>query len=329
MQSIQEPGRRFGRIAALDIARGLALAAMAIYHFTWDLEFFGYTEQGMTAVGGWKLFARCIATSFLFLVGVSLYLAHGNGIRWKGFWRRLAMIAGAALAISVATYIAVPGGFIFFGILHQIALASVLGLLFLRVPALLTLAVAAVVIVAPAFLRTSFFDHPAWWWVGLSSNNPRSNDYVPLFPWFGAVLAGIALTRLAASAGLLTRLAGMQSGIWARPLALAGRHSLAFYLVHQPVLIALLWLFSQVAPADVPTQEVRFRQSCEASCEQMRDAEFCTRYCVCMLDTLEKDGSLNQLFAGSETAELRSRLEESAGLCTARTDEQSFEGKTP
>ena len=40
---------------------------MAVYHFTWDLEFFGYAEPGMTAVGGWKMFARCIASSFLFL----------------------------------------------------------------------------------------------------------------------------------------------------------------------------------------------------------------------------------------------------------------------
>ena len=52
------------RIDAIDIARGIALLAMAIYHFTWDLEFFGYAEPGLTAVGGWKLFARAIASSF-------------------------------------------------------------------------------------------------------------------------------------------------------------------------------------------------------------------------------------------------------------------------
>src|SRR5690349_4055324 len=87
------------RIAVLDLARGIALVAMASYHFTWDLEFFGYVDPGLTAVGGWKLYARCIASTFLFLVGVSLFLAHGNGIRWPAFWRRFAMVAGAALAI--------------------------------------------------------------------------------------------------------------------------------------------------------------------------------------------------------------------------------------
>ncbi len=59
------------RIEAIDIARGAALVAMAVYHFGWDLEFFGYMDAGTTVTGGWRLFARSIATSFLFLVGVS------------------------------------------------------------------------------------------------------------------------------------------------------------------------------------------------------------------------------------------------------------------
>jgi uncharacterized membrane protein len=242
-----------GRIVALDAARGLALVAMAIYHFAWDLEFFGYADAGMTAAGGWKFFARCIASSFLFLVGVSLFLAHGRGIRWPGFWRRLAMVAGAAAAISLVTWLAVPGGFIFFGILHQIALASLLGLAFLRLPWWLILIAAAVVIAAPNFLRSEFFAHPAWWWTGLSPVNPRSNDYVPVFPWFGAVLIGIALAKLAASRGFFIWLAKIDLGRWSLPLAFAGRRSLAVYLIHQPVLITGLWLFAQIFPAPAET----------------------------------------------------------------------------
>ena len=87
-----------GRITAFDLLRGIALIAMASYHFTWDLEFFGYTDPGLTAFGWWKIYARCIASTFLFLVGVSLYLAHGRQIRWNGFWKRFAMVTGAAIA---------------------------------------------------------------------------------------------------------------------------------------------------------------------------------------------------------------------------------------
>ena len=225
------------RIVAIDVVRGIALIAMASYHFTWDLEFFGYTDPGLTAFGWWKIYARCIASTFLFLVGVSLYLAHGRRIRWNGFWKRFAMVAGAAIAISVVTRIATPDGFIFFGILHEIALASLLGLLFLRLPALLTLVVAALVIAAPVYLRLEAFDHPWLWWVGLSATSPRSNDYVPLFPWFGAVLLGIAAAKLASASGVRARLASFTPGRWANPLVFIGRHSLAFYLIHQPLLI--------------------------------------------------------------------------------------------
>ena len=323
MPNEQQPTRR---IDAIDIARGVALVAMAVYHFTWDLEFFGYVDPGMTAVGGWRLFARCIASSFLFLVGVSLFLAHGRFIRWPGFLRRFAMVAGAALAISVVTYIAVPGGFIFFGILHQIALASLLGLAFLRLPALLTLLVAAAVIAAPHYLRSEFFNPPWWWWTGLSTAIPRSNDYVPVFPWFGAVLSGIAVAKIAARSGLLSRLAEIRGPSWSRPLIFAGRHSLAVYLIHQPVLIAGVWLFSQVLPPAEETREVGFLRSCEAACHDTRDTEFCTRYCVCMLETLERDNAIEGVFANDQSAELHSQVEAVADICTVETDNAILEG---
>lgn len=308
------------RIVIVDVARGVALLAMASYHFTWDLEFFGYAEPGLTAYGGWKIYARCIASTFLFLVGVSLILAHGGGIRWNGFWKRLAMVAGAALAITAVTLIAVPDGFIFFGILHQIALASVLGLLFLRLPALLTGLIAVLVIAAPFYLRAAVFDHPALWWVGLSTVNPRSNDYVPLFPWFGAVLAGIALTKIASASGILAWMAGLHPGRWTRPLVLIGRHSLAFYLIHQPVLIACVWLFSQIMPAPTEPLQTGFLKSCQRSCEQTRDTPFCTTYCVCMLDQLESEDALQRLYGNDQSPELKARVADLAAMCTASTD---------
>jgi uncharacterized membrane protein len=311
------------RIPAIDLARGAALVAMAIYHFTWDLEFFGYADPGMTAQGGWKLFARCIALSFLFLVGVSLVLGHGKGIRWPGFLRRLTMVAGAAMAISIVTYFAVPGGFIFFGILHQIALASVLGLVFLRLPAAVILATAAMVIAAPLVLRSPFFDHPLLWWIGLSSTIPHSNDYVPVFPWFGAVLAGMAAAKIGHATGLLDRLAMIAPGKWSQPLAFAGRHSLAFYLIHQPVLMACLWLFSQVSPPYVETTQVQFRNACEKTCTDTNSEEFCAYYCACMLDRLERENALDSIFGGEQSDTIRSQVQDMAAGCTAETEAKS------
>jgi len=323
------PAPPTGRILWIDAARGIALVAMAIYHFTWDLEFFGYLDPGLTAVGGWKLFARGIASSFLILVGVSLFLSHRNGVRWPPFWRRFAMIVGAALIVSAASYAATPGSFIFFGILHQIALASVVGLLFLRLPPLLMLVAAAAVIAAPYWLTSQSFDAPWWWWSGLSETRPRSNDYVPAFPWFGAVLIGMAIAGLAARAGVLDRLRALTPGRWSTPLQFAGRHSLAVYLIHQPVLIACVWLFAQLAPPVPDPPQVQFKRSCETSCATQREVAFCVPYCACVLDTLEAEGRLDDVFSANPDAAFRARLQGVAEICTADVDAREMTEPSP
>lgn len=235
--------QRRGRIAALDIARTVALIGMAIYHFTYDLEMFGHLSPGTAVTGFWAIFARLVAGSFLFLAGISLWLAHAEGIRWRPFVRRVAVIAGAALIVTIGTRIALPQTFVFFGILHSIATASVIGLLFLRLPAAITLAAAAGVFAISHLPHGSAFDAPLLWPLGLSTNAPPAIDYVPLFPWLAPFLAGLALAKL-----------GTRSGLWSRltrhnepgPLAWPGRHSLAIYLIHQPVLIGLVWAATQV-----------------------------------------------------------------------------------
>ena len=238
------------RIALVDVSRGLALAGMAIYHFCWDLEFFSLAAPGLVANPALAVFADVITASFLFLVGVGLVLAHAGGFRARPFARRLAMIAAAAIAITVASVVFDPDGIILFGILHFIAVASVLGLLFLRLPIAVTLLAAAACFIAPPLLKSGFFNAPALLWLGLASDPPPSNDYVPLLPWFSAVLAGIAVARL-----VLPRIGGWRWSHWqpqntvSRTLAFAGRHSLIVYLVHQPVLLAILWAATQLTGA--------------------------------------------------------------------------------
>ena len=147
-----------GRLHWMDALRGIALITMATYHLSWDLEFFNYLAPGTANSLPLKIYARSIASSFLFLAGFSLYLAHGRGIRWQPFWKRLAKIVVAALLVTVATFFAMRDEFIYFGILHNIAAASLIGLLFLRAPPLVNIVVAAAAIAAPIWLRDGFFD---------------------------------------------------------------------------------------------------------------------------------------------------------------------------
>lgn len=238
---------RLGRVEAVDVARGVALIAMTLFHFGWDLELFGFAPPGFALQPAMVWFARSIANSFLFLVGVSLVLAYWRGFNPKGFLKRLAMIVAAALAITVATYFATPNIFIFFGILHHIAVASVLGLLFVRLPWWLVLAATVAVLWAGLSVRSGLFNAPIWWWTGLSEFRPRSSDFVPLFPFFASVLAGIAATRLALTTGVVHRLSRWRTGTApGRLMKLIGRHSLLYYLLHQPVMIAILYVVAML-----------------------------------------------------------------------------------
>jgi uncharacterized membrane protein len=232
------------RVPLIDVLRGLALAAMAVYHFAWDLSFFSLAELGVTEQPLWIAFARSIAGSFLALVGVSLYLAHGGGVRWQGFVRRVAVIAFWALVISVASYLADPKGVILFGILHCIAVSSVLGIAFLRAPLPLVIAAAIGCLAAPAFLTSPAFNGLGFVWLGLASDVLPSNDYNPLLPWFGMVLVGIAVARMIPRDKWP---AWQPHDVVNRTLALIGRHSLLFYLLHQPVLLGILFVVAKVA----------------------------------------------------------------------------------
>ena len=240
----QAPAAR--RIPAVDLARSAALLGMVVFHFAFDLELFGHLAPGTTRMAPWALFARLVAGSFLFLAGVSLVLAHGDGIRWRSFLRRFAMIAGAAFVITVATRVAIPHAFIYFGILHSIAAASLLGLAFLRAPVWLILAAAALAAALPEVARASLFDTRWLAWTGLAASSPPSFDFVPVLPWVSACLAGIAAARTGQAIGLWDRLRDPAPAPLLRYLSWPGRHSLVIYLVHQPVLIGLLWLAARL-----------------------------------------------------------------------------------
>ena len=312
----EEAAAKGRRIAWLDIARGVALIAMAIYHLAWDLEFFGYAPPGMTAVGGWKLFARSIAGSFLFLVGFSLFLAHAKGVRWPSFWRRFAMVALSAAAITIVTWFATPGNFIFFGILHQIAFASLAGLLFLQMPAAIVFAIGVAIIAIGNLWSTPLLDNIWLSWIGLSETRPRSSDFVPVFPWFGVVLIGIAAAMTASRYGITDRLRALVPGKWTSPLSFIGQHSLAFYLIHQPVLIALVWVMSQIIAPPPPDRYAAFVNSCQLTCRAERSETFCGGYCACVTEGLQSEGRLDEAFSPNPGVEFRERLSENVLLCT-------------
>ncbi|MDF1609960.1 heparan-alpha-glucosaminide N-acetyltransferase [Hoeflea sp. YIM 152468] len=311
----QKPGRR---IEVLDLARGLALFAMASYHLSWDSELFGYLDRGTTTTGLFKAYARLIAGSFIFVAGISLVLASRNGVNPVAFLKRLGQVAGAAALISLVTYLAMPDSFIFFGILHAIAAFSLIGLLFLRLPPLFILLVGVTCLMLPGFYRNDLFNAYHLSWIGLFTIPPRSNDLVPLMPWLGPFLLGMGAARLALASGLSERLANVDTGD--NPVAAAirycGRHSLAFYLVHQPVLLALVWTASQIAPPAAVDPLPGFIAECETGCGSDHSAAFCQRFCVCVTDELLSRELFQAFVAGEIIPETDPRIPAIADQCT-------------
>jgi uncharacterized membrane protein len=226
------------RVEAVDALRGIALVAMVAYHFSFDLRYYGVTASDFEHDPFWLGFRALIVGSFLTLVGVSLVLADRAGAPRAHFWRRVGVIAACALAASVGSYLLFPRTFIYFGILHCIAVASVLAQPFVRRGAT-ALAIGVVLIGAAAIGSHPAFDARALSWIGFTTVKPPTEDYVPLVPWAGFVFAGIAAGLALGARGFRGVAALDGAPAWLRWL---GRHSLAVYMIHQPLLLSLLWL---------------------------------------------------------------------------------------
>ena len=236
------------RIALVDWLRGAALIGMTVFHFAYDLEFFGLEARGYASQPHWRHFATFVAASFLFLAGAGLVLAHPDAVRWRRWGRRLATVILAALAITLVTWYATPKSWIFFGILHMIAIASIVGVAFVRSPWWWPAAAAVAVLVIDRFAEGGLPDGRAWHWIGLSSGKIAASDFRPVFPWLAPALLGVAAARWCARADWLRVLARPQlEDRIGRGLRFLGRNSLLYYLLHQPVLFALFWTWLRLA----------------------------------------------------------------------------------
>ncbi len=332
------------RFDVIDVARGVALVAMAAYHFTWDLAYFGVISANAPFTTPMRVASHAIGSVFLALAGVSLALAHANGFRWRAFSMRLARIGAAATLVTAATYAIAPETVIGFGILHCIFAASLLATPFLSDPqgggrdrqvtvdqaeptplpnpppqggrgtagggsrqtrAVLALAVGLALIIAPRLVATPLFNPPWLVWLGLGTQEPPTLDWRPLLPWGGVLLIGVGAAMLAAVpfSGWRAKTSG------GRALALAGRHSLALYLIHQPILLGLLYGATEFSGFNLRQSVEVYLRACRPACvEAGGEIDTCDRACACVVRDASTAGLAGRLGAHSITKDERSRL---------------------
>ncbi len=233
------------RYDSIDALRGAAIVWMTAFHFCFDLAYFGFWRQNFYADPFWTTQRTVIVSLFLFCAGLGQAVAWQQGQSWPRFWRRWAQIAGCAVLVTAGSWLMFPRSYIYFGVLHGIAVMLVLVRLTAGWGRWLWLA-GALAIAMPFIARgahaawagAAFLNETGWNVLGLVSRRPITEDYVPVFPWLGVMWWGMA-----AGQWLLAR---RREWVAARlpaataPLSWLGRWSLTWYMLHQPVLIGAL-----------------------------------------------------------------------------------------
>lgn len=239
---------RVGRIASVDVLRGVAIIAVVVYHGLWDLSAFGLAPAWTSTPLGHAI-GRGIAGMFLMLVGVSMALVHNGTLHPRALAARIGKLVIAGLAVTAVSGIAYPQYIVTFGILQNIAVTSVLLVPFLWCDRLVPLGAAGVAVVLPKIIALQ--SSPWTDWTGLTGHEPSSVDFQPLLPMFGLSLLGLVIGQTFARSdpahtGTLGALVQWRPRGPVRWVDSAGRHTLAIYLMHQPVLYAVLFATSAV-----------------------------------------------------------------------------------
>lgn len=231
------------RSMTLDAIRGALVILMVFYHAAYIAVLAGLANLELHQ-GFWWFFPRSIAAGFLAVSGWSLAGKKAKCSVFREFLVRAGRLAIPAMAITVISGIMFGRGFVFFGILHLLAVSSILSWPLLGRP-VLALATGCAVMVGGLLLGGLRFDWPYLAWLGLRPAGLYPVDYLPLLPWFAWCLFGAATRDLVFpwwheghSPGKPWLVAIL------RPVAWSGRHSLAIYLVHLPALYGLARLIA-------------------------------------------------------------------------------------
>lgn len=227
------------RIAEIDLARGVGVILMMFYHFVYDLEFLGMVE---ISLGGppWVVIARITQIIFIITTGMTFAFSSGN-LRRR--FKHIGILFALAMVISFVTWLFFKDQAVKFGILHFFAVALLFTIPLRKLGVWNSLL--GIFIIGIGFFLDKI-NGPFWLFpLGIHAPTFASLDYFPLIPWYGLFLQGVAF-------GALLRNSKMMAERHYRPLfrmqflEKIGRKSLAFYLVHQPVLVGLLLLIRAI-----------------------------------------------------------------------------------
>ena len=237
------------RFWEIDFLRGLAIIMMIVFHFFYDLNYFGVERINFRS-GFWWIFGRIIVTTFIVLVGISLTLSYSRVKKRKTGWKlfkkyflRGLKIFACGLIITLLTWMFLKRGFIMFGILHFIGVSIILAYPFFKIR-LWNALLGIIFILIGIYIEDLVFN--SYWliWMGLKPYYLYTVDYLPIFPWFGVILLGLFLGNLLYPDGKRRlKIRDLSRFSFIKLFCFLGRNSLLIYLLHQPILVIFLYLF--------------------------------------------------------------------------------------
>jgi len=239
------------RFLLLDITRGICVLAMIIYHFCWDLGYFGFIDLRLITQGFGLFIAQLIGSSFITIAGISSRILSLSDSFKQKFLKRFFKLVFISAVISTATFMLNRNSFIFFGILHFLSVCSLISLILIYVKSsfhlFLIFLCAGIISISGITLNLPIMLS----WLGFNNDIPVTNDFYPLFPWitfyfFGFWSGKIIYEKLSQEDDSSSKPIN-EINILFKFFEYMGQKALVIYILHQPILFSLFFVFIKVA----------------------------------------------------------------------------------
>ncbi|WHH59560.1 heparan-alpha-glucosaminide N-acetyltransferase [Petroclostridium sp. X23] len=218
------------RVWEIDFIRGTAIILMVIFHLIVDLkDFYSYDIEYLS--GFWSYEGKLSAILFMLVSGVSCTFSKSN-------MKRGLKVFSFGLILTAVTYIFSPEMYIRFGILHFLGTSMILYSLINKLSTKLLLTASTLIIIIGNYFLKMTVQSPYLFVIGLTDKNFGSMDYYPLMPWLSVFIIGIVIGRVVYK----ERKSIFNFTLENTYMSFLGNHSLLIYLLHQPLLLATLYV---------------------------------------------------------------------------------------